>query len=118
MYACPHCNVWSIGLFRKWISYPTLPAHCSACGSYSHAHRSSGGVGVVVAAAVITLSGFASAAAHSAWPLVAGLVSSLLFYVWHWHRVKLEMLSPKQVAAARKTEGLGFVALVLSLFSS
>jgi hypothetical protein len=118
MYSCPSCNAQSIGYFRKWLSYPTLPAHCKACGSYSYAQRSSGGVGLVVAAVVITASGFAAAALHSSWPLLVGVSAAVAFYLRHWHQVKLEPLLPEQVALARRTEGLGLVALLLATLSN
>jgi len=118
MYSCPSCNERTIGYFRKWLSYPAIPARCSNCGSYSHAQRASGGLGLVVSAIIITLCGFASVATHTPWPIVAGAVSSLIYYLWHWHQVLLESLSPEEVAAARKTEtGFGLVALLSVFFS-
>ena len=39
MYACPTCKAMSVSFWRKWLSYPTLPAYCGACGNYSHAQR-------------------------------------------------------------------------------
>jgi hypothetical protein len=117
MYPCPSCRALTVGYFRKWLSYPTLPAYCNACSRYSYAQRQSGGLGVVVAAIVITACGFAAVAVGSAWPLLLGLLSAALFYLWHWHRVPLEPLSPEQVAAARLAEGLSFAALLLLLLS-
>jgi hypothetical protein len=110
MYACPACGTRSISYPRKWLSYPTLPAYCSKCGGYSHAQRSSGGVGLVVAILAITASGFTAVAFKVAWPFVLGVCGSIAFYLWHWHRVQLEPLSPAAVSVARKTEGLGLIA--------
>lgn len=73
MYACPICGAPSISFFRKWLSYPTLPACCPACKSHSHAHRSSGGVGVVVAALLITVFGVVASALQSGRPLLFGI---------------------------------------------
>ena len=87
MYACPTCKALSVSFWRKWLSYPTLPAYCGACGSYSHAQRSSGGVGLVVAVVAITASGFAAVAAKASWPLILGIGSAIALYIWHWHRV-------------------------------
>jgi len=113
MYACPSCHEPTIGYFRKWLSYPAIPARCSRCGAYSHSYRLSRGVGVVVAAVVVTLCGFAAIAVHSAVPLLLGLAISLMFYAWHWHRVQLELLSPEAVAAARAGESaFGLLALI------
>lgn len=60
MYKCPCCNASSISFTCKWLSNPTIPAFCGDCRSYSHAHRSSGGLGLVVAAFVITGTGIAA----------------------------------------------------------
>lgn len=118
MYACPTCKALSVSFWRKWLSYPTLPAYCGACGSYSHAQRSSGGIGLVVAVVAITASGFAAVAVKAAWPLLLGIGGAIAFYLWHWHRVELEALSPQAVSLARKTEGLGFVALLIAFLSN
>jgi hypothetical protein len=73
---------------------------------------------LVVSATVITVSGFASVASHTPWPILAGALSSLVYYLWHWHQVHLEPLTPEAVAAARKTEsGFGLVALLSVFFS-
>ena len=103
-------------MFRKWLSYPTLPAYCPVCKGYSHAQRSSGGVGVVVSAFVITGFGFAAVAAQAVWPLLLGIVCALVFCAWHWHRIALEPLSPELVSQARKTEAMGAFALILAVF--
>jgi uncharacterized protein (DUF983 family) len=115
MYTCPTCNARTISFFRKWLSYPTLPAHCRACGNYSHAQRSSGGLGLVVALVAITLSGFAAMAFQAAWPLLLGICGSIGFYWWHWHHISLQALSPEAVSVARKTEGLGMFALLVAV---
>ena len=116
MYACPTCKSRTISLFRKGLSYPTLPAYCSACKTYSHAHRSSGGVGVVVSVLVITGFGFAAVAVQALWPLLLGVASALVFCVWHWRRIPLEPLSPELVCEARKTEAMNALALLLAVF--
>ena len=116
MYACPTCNSRSISFFRKWLSYPTLPAYCSVCKAYSHAQRSSGGVGVVVSAFVITGFGFAAVAAQAVWPLLLGIASVLVFCIWHWHRIPLEPLSPELVSEARKTDAMNALVLLLFVF--
>ncbi len=116
MYACPACNAASISFFRKWLSSPALPASCRACGRYSYAHRSSGGVGVVVAAFGITASGFAASAVQALWPLLCGIVAAMVFYVLHWHRTRLETLSPELVSQARKTEAMSAFALLIAFF--
>ena len=116
MYACPSCQAPSISFFRKWLSSPTLPASCSACGRYAYAHRSSGGVGLVVAAFGITASGFAASAVQALWPLLCGIAAAMIFYVWHWHRTRLETLSPELVSQARKTEAMGALALLIAFF--
>ena len=73
---------------------------------------------MVVSAIVITLCGFASIASHTPWPVLAGTLSSLVYYLWHWHQVPLEPLTPEVVAAARKTEsGFGLVALLAVFFN-
>ena len=116
MYMCPTCNALSISLFRKWLSYPALPAYCSSCRSYSHAHRSSGGVGIVVSAFVITGFGFAASALNAVWPLLLGISSALAFYIWHLHRIQLEKLSPELVSKARKTESMSGILLLIAFF--
>jgi len=113
MYACPICNLPGISLFRKWLSSPALPAYCPTCKGYSHAQRSSGGVGVVVSAFAITGSGFAAIAFQAVWPLLFGIACALSFYVWHLHRIRLEPLSPELVSIARKTEGVSAFMLIL-----
>jgi len=116
MYACPTCNAESVSFFRKWLSSPALPASCPVCRRYSYAHRSSGGVGLVVAAFGITASGFVASAVQALWPLLCGIVAAMVFYVWHWHRTLLETLSPDLVSQARKTEAMGAVALLIAFF--
>lgn len=118
MYACPTCKAHSISLFRKWLSYPVLPAYCGVCGSYSHAHRTSGGVGVVVSAFIITAFGFVASALQSGWPLLAGIVVAIGFCWWRVHRLQLEPLSPEWVSLARKTEAMSwFMLLIAFLFN-
>jgi hypothetical protein len=118
MYACPACHGRTISFFRKWVSYPAVPAHCKQCDSYFFSHRASGGVGIVVSAIAITLCGFTAAALKSPWPLLLGVSASTVFYVWHWHRVKLEPVSYEVVTAARKAEAVfGITWLLLILFN-
>jgi hypothetical protein len=100
------------------LSYPALPAFCQACKSYSHAQRSSGGVGIVVAAFAITGSGIAASAVRAMWPFLVGIVGSLAFYLWHFHSIQLEPLLSEQVSNARKTEGMNAVALLVAFFMS
>jgi hypothetical protein len=116
MYACPACQSRTISFFRKWLSYPAIPAHCKQCDSYFFSHRASGGVGVVVSVIVITLCGFMTAALKSPWPLLSGVLASTAFYVWHWHRVKLEPLSSEAVAGARKAEAAFGITWLLLIF--
>lgn len=116
MYPCPVCKAATIRLSRKWLSTPVLPAHCVACGAYSHAHRSSGGVGVVVGALLITAAGIAASALQAFWPLALGIVAALSFYLWHIHRIPLEALSVEQVSLARKTEAMGTLAWLTAVF--
>jgi len=82
------------------LSYPALLGYCPACKQYSHAHRSSGGVGVVVSALAITGFGFAAVAIQAVRPLLFGITGALGFYVWHLHRLHLEPLSPELVSIA------------------
>ncbi len=116
MYPCPVCKAATIRLSRKWLSTPVLPAHCVACGAYSHAHRSSGGVGVVVGALLITAAGIAASALQAFWPLALGIAAALSFYLWHIHRIPLEALSAEQVSLARKTEAMGTLAWLTAVF--
>jgi hypothetical protein len=116
MYACPGCHERTIGYFRKWLSCPPLPARCSRCHAYSHADRTSPGLGLVVAATVITLCGFAAIAVHSPVPLLVGLAASVLYYLWHWHRVQLELVSAEAVAAARAAECAWGLVTFLAFF--
>lgn len=118
MYSCPACNELTISYFRKWCSRPALPANCSACGGYSHADQSSGGVALVVAIVGITASGILASALLALWPLLCGVAAAIVFYIWHWHQVKLEVLSPDLVSRARKTETMTTIALLLTLFVS
>jgi hypothetical protein len=98
------------------LSYPALPAFCPACKSYSHAQRSSGGVGIVVAAFVITGSGIAASAVRAIWPLLLGIVGAFAFCLWHVHRIQLEPLLPEQVSNAKKTEGMNALVLLAAFF--
>lgn len=116
MYACPACHARTISYFRKWCSGPTAPAFCSACGRYSHAKYTSGGVGLVAATILITAGGFSAVALQAYWPLLCGVAVALAFYFWHWHRVGLQTLSEEQVARARKTEAMSTLALLLTIF--
>lgn len=114
MYQCPACKAAKIRFSRKWLSRPVLPAHCRACGAYSHAHRSSGGLGIVVGALVITAGGIAASALQAFWPLGLGITAALSLCVWHIHRIPLEALSAEQVSVARATEGMGFLAFLMA----
>jgi hypothetical protein len=114
MYKCPTCSASNISFFRKWLSYPALPAYCKACKSYSHAQRTSGGVGVVVAALVITVFGFAAAALQSGWPLLLGIAIALAYNVWRVDSLQLEPLSPELVSTARKTESMSWIILLIA----
>lgn len=116
MYKCPTCKELSISLFRKWLSYPALPAYCSVCKHYSHSHRTSGGLGIVVSVFVITGFGFAASALQAVWPILLGIATALAFYIWHIHKIQLEPLSPDLVSSARKTEGMTGIALLLAVF--
>ena len=116
MYACPSCNASSITFFRKWLSYPAVPAYCAVCGTYSHAHSSSGGLGLVVAALGIAASGFLASGLQQLWPLLCGTIAAITFYISHWHRTPLEILPPDLVSRARKTEAMGNIALLLAVF--
>lgn len=116
MYVCPACQSRTISFFRKWLSFPAIPAYCKQCDSYFFSQRASGSVGIVVSAIVITLCGFMTAALKSPWPLVLGVAASAIFYVWHWHGVKLEPLSSQQVTAARKAEGVFGITWLLLIF--
>jgi hypothetical protein len=118
MYVCPVCSTPSIGFFRKWLSYPTLPAYCLVCKSHSHAHRTSGGVGLVVAALVIAAFGVIASALKSGWPLVFGIVVALAYNVWRVHRLQLEPLSPEMVSRARTTETMNWIALLIAFLFS
>jgi hypothetical protein len=118
MYPCPGCQQRTIGLFRKWLSSPPIPARCTHCGAYSHAWRLSRGLGLVIFAVVVTLCGFAAIAVESPLPLLAGVAVSLLYYVWHWHRIGLEPISAESVATARAGESaFGLVALLAFFFN-
>jgi uncharacterized protein (DUF983 family) len=119
MYNCPICGTPNINFFRKWLSYPALPAFCKACKSYSHAQRTSGGVGLVVAVLVITVFGFAAAALQSGWPLLVGIAIALAYYIWRVDSIHLEPLSPELVSKARKAETMTwFTVLMAFLFNS
>jgi uncharacterized protein (DUF983 family) len=118
MYKCPTCNASSISFFRKWLSYPPLPAFCEACKSYSHAQRTSGGVGLVVAVLIITVFGFTAAALQSGWPLLLGIAIALVFYVCRVDSLQLEALSPELVSIARKTESMSWIMLLIAFVFS
>ena len=116
MYTCPACKTKSISFWRKWLSTPSLPAYCDGCRAYSHAHRTSGGLGIVIAALVITAGGIGASALQAFWPLALGICIAMSFCIWHIHRIPLEVLSPQQVSLARKTEGMGFFAFLAIFF--
>ena len=116
MYKCPTCSASTISFFRKWLSYPALPAYCKACKNYSHAQRTSGGVGLVVAVLIITVFGFTAAALLSGWPLLLGIAIALAYYVWRVDSIKLEPLSPEQISKARKTETMDWLTLLVIFF--
>ena len=113
MYKCPSCHAPSIRFIRKWLSYPAIPAFCGECQRYSHAHRTSGGLGLVVAAFGITVAGIVASALQAIWPLLLGIGSALAFYVRHIHRIPLELLTPEQVSEARNREGVGVIGTLL-----
>ena len=114
MYTCPACGATTIGLVRKWLSRPALPAQCASCGAFSTAHANSSGVGLVAGCVLSTLSGFAAVALHAAWPFVLGVLLSVIFYAWHWHGVRLELVLPADVTAAKRRGTAGALAVLLA----
>ena len=115
-YACPACGDKTISFFRKWLSYPAIPAKCKSCSAYSYAHRDSGGVGLVVSALSMTLLGFLAAYLKSSWPLLLGGICVAAYYFWHWNNVKLESIPLASVQAARQGETVWGVTWLLLIF--
>jgi hypothetical protein len=113
MYPCPHCGECTIGLFRKWLSAPALPARCGRCQMPSSVPASSGGNGLAVLVLGLLAGGIVAITLHSPWPVAVAAVPALLFYGRHWHSAELRPLSDDAVDSARKSEGLGVLALLL-----
>ena len=117
-YACPSCNHKGISFFRKWLSFPAVPAKCKFCDAYSFAQRSSGGAGLVVAALALTLLGFLAIYLSSALPFLVGGIFVVVYYLWHWHKGRLELISVEMMQAARQTEAVfGLTWLLLIFFN-
>lgn len=70
---------------------------------------------MIVVAIVVTSFGFAAVALQAPWLLLVGVFGALAFYVRHWHRVRLERLSPELVSIARKTETMSAIALLIAI---
>ena len=115
-YACPSCSQKGISFFRKWLSFPAVPAKCKSCGAYSFAQRSSGGAGLVVSATALTLLGFLAIYLKSALPFLVGGILVIIFYLRHWHKVRLELIPVEVVQAARKAEAVSGVTWLLLIF--
>lgn len=103
MYACPRCRASTISFLHKWLSWSAQPARCSGCGrSCAIAIVDASGI-LVVAALLITGSGFAAIATHAYWPVVMGVLSATVFYFWRQHRARLVIVTEAESKAAKKS---------------
>jgi hypothetical protein len=114
MYTCPECRLQGIRTLAKWWSWPAAPAKCRHCNSLFTSPVRESGIHTVIAAIAITLSGFASIALHSAWPVWLTICACFAAFGVKWHQQSLLPLSPAQVSAWRRAEGAGVVLLALS----
>lgn len=64
----------------------------------------------------VTACGFFAAVLKSVLPIAIGILAALLIYVWRWHVAKLQVISPEDVASARKESNVAFLAFLLSWF--
>lgn len=113
LYTCPSCHQASIPFRRKWLSWPSSPARCSACGRASAIAISQASGTLVLAALFVTLSGFASVRLCAAWPLMSGCTVALLWYFWVQHKSPLSVGTEQAHQTARR--GV-WIALIASMF--
>ena len=73
-------------------------------------------MGLVVSAIAFTLLGFLSIYLKSSWPLAFGSVFIASYYLWHWHKVPLELIPVDVVQGARKSEAISGVTWLLLIF--
>ena len=72
----------------------------------------------MVSAFAFTLLGFLAVYLKSACPLMLGSVFVAIYYFWHWHRVRLELIPVETVRAARQVEAVFGVTWILLIFFS
>ncbi len=72
----------------------------------------------MVSSIAFTLLGFLSIYFKSSWPLLLGSVFIALYYLWHWHKVRLELIPVEMVKYARQEEAVFGVTWLLLIFFS
>ena len=118
MYACPSCQQRKISFLRKWWSWPASPAQCPNCHSWSAIATVSASGTSVAAIVIVTLSGFAAVAVHSALPLLGGVTGAIAFYFWLQHRAALINVSEEEMKLAKRSNWLLFLAFLFPIFFS
>ena len=72
----------------------------------------------MVSAIAFTLLGFLVICFKSAWPLSLGSIFISSYYLWHWHKVRLELIPVEMVKVARQGEAVFGVTWLLLIFFS
>ena len=70
----------------------------------------------MVAIVFATACGLVAALLKSVLPLAFGIIAALVFYVRRWHVAELQVISPEDVARARKEGNVAFLIVLLSWF--
>ena len=108
---CPHCGTLGFSVTDKWLSGSSSPATCSACGGMSYVRASESNATFVMLSVLLALAALVAFLAQSWWAFAAGVVTTLAFYAWRWHRATLVPISAESVASARTVGWLIFGAL-------
>ena len=72
----------------------------------------------MVSAGAFTLLGFLAIFLKSSLPLLLGGIFVVIYYFWHWHKVRLELIPVEKVQAAWKGEAVVGVTWLLLVFFS
>ena len=98
MHTCPHCMSATISSFDKWISDPTTPATCSACGGLSYVDRKSDAIAKLGAIAIGVVGTWAAARFMNFYPLLASCLAAIAWFLSIWRSAPMVRTDISKVA--------------------
>lgn len=106
MYQCPSCHQETVTLLRKWLSWPSRPAHCPLCGGLCLVPRSNQQGITIVVVIFMALCGLVAGVLQSVVLFLIGVLAALGFHFWRMHGAALERIAPEVVAEAKKNDAI------------